>query len=119
MQFRGAFGYSSEMVAICSVLARHATTYHRIQEIWCSVEMTERQVRHLEHREEMLERRIRALADELTKEIRANNPDINFGEIEVLFSGDPRGSTVKLKMPDGFTYLHDAWDKSGVCVLSD
>jgi len=31
----------------------------------------------------------------------------------VKFSGDPRGATVKLVMPDGYT---DDWGKEGVCV---
>lgn len=36
--------------------------------------------------------------------------------ITVIFSGDPRGATVKLVLPSGFT---NDWGQEGVCVLQD
>ena len=38
------------------------------------------------------------------------------GAAGVVFSGDPRGCTVKLVMPDGYT---DDWSREGVCVPHD
>jgi hypothetical protein len=96
--FRGVFGYDDDIIAICSVLARHAVTYQRIQERWCNEEMSDRKVRMLEHREELLEKRIQKLADELCAVIKEHNPEItDFERIDVLFSGDPRGATVTLE----------------------
>jgi hypothetical protein len=40
-------------------------------------------------------------------------PLVNGKMIEAKFSGDPRGATVKLKMPDG---RYDDWGQEGICV---
>lgn len=81
------------------LLMRHAKTYHRIQEMWCSVEMTPKQVKYWEHREQLLEKRI----TEICKSIGC----------EPIFEGDPRGCDVLVKVPTGYT---DDWGHSGVCV---
>lgn len=67
-----------------SRLGRAATTYARIQEIWCSVELSERQTAKLEQREQRLENLIKSIAASL--------------ELIAVFQGDPRGYTVRLKM---------------------
>lgn len=36
--------------------------------------------------------------------------------VKPVFQGDPRGITVKLRLVDRLTHLHDAFDRSGLCV---
>lgn len=66
----------------CSLLLRHAATHERIQESICSDELTEPQEQARSAREQLLEDRIRAIAESMS--------------LTVEFSGDPRGFTVKL-----------------------
>lgn len=86
---------------IASLILRHGTTYGRIQEIWCSEELTERQEKRLQHKELLLERRITQLCQEL-------DPGCT-----PLFEGDPRGNTVKILLPSGYS---DSWGGKGFCV---
>lgn len=105
-----AIGVSYEINQVCSLIARHARTYSHIQEMWCSVEMSDRRTRYWEHRESLLESRIRLLVAQLPL------PVGTVQAIAVLFSGDPRGVVVKLVMPEPWTRLHDDWGREGVCV---
>lgn len=89
-------GTSGTSQRVASLLHRHARTYDRIQEAWCSVEMSDRQTARLEAREAKLEARIRELVELL--------PQPDGGSWRVEFSGDPRGYTVRLVAPDGREY---------------
>ena len=97
---------------LARLLMRHAKTHGNLQEQNCNGcgtwygESTEsfnkRQSRFeaaLEKREQQIERRLTEIANQL-----------GFG---IILGGDPRGATVKLKVPSGFT---DDWAKEGVCV---
>ncbi len=83
---------------ICSLVCRQAKLYCRIQEDWCSKEMTDQERCWTERKEFNIEFRIKKLISEL--------PEVDGKPIEVLFGGDPRGHTVKLLMPDG---RYDSW----------
>ena len=96
------------------LLCRHGKTYARIQELNCNgvgtycnepiERFNKRQARHeawCEKREVQLEKRMRAIVAELGP---------GFG---VVFSGDPRGSTVKVTVPSGRT---NDWGHEGICV---
>lgn len=100
--------------SLTALLLRHGKTYARIQEMVCNgVEWSQydtnesfnkRQARHeayTEKREKQLEKRITAICAELGN---------GFAPV---FSGDPRGCTVKIQVPSGKT---DDWGKEGVCV---
>ena len=63
-------------------------------EYWCNSDPTR------ERKEASLERRVREACAELPGLV----PD---------FSGDPRGHTLKLKMPSGYC---DDWGQTGLCV---
>ena len=102
---------------IAALLMRHGKTYSRIQEMNCNgVEwmqfdtnesFNKRQARHeayCEKREGQLERRI----GELVKML-GNSSDA-FG---VVFSGDPRGCTVKITVPSGAT---NDMGREGLCI---
>lgn len=96
------------------LLLRHGRSYVRIQEAICNgVEWIhglsndandKRQRNHeawCEKREQQLEKRIRAIVAELGQ---------GFG---VIFSGDPRGNTVKIVLPSGRT---NDMGREGYCV---
>ena len=96
------------------LLLRHGKTYARLQEMNCNgvgtwynedpqsfAKRQERFEKYLEHREQLLEKRIKAIVAEL-------GPGFN-----VVFGGDPRGCTVKVVVPSGRT---NDWGKEGICV---
>ena len=85
-------GRTSDIVKTCSLIARHAKSYARIQEIWCSVELSEYQQNYYEKRERWLEQRIMSLVADL--------PHSDDGPWGVEFAGDPRGYCVKLFCPE-------------------
>lgn len=81
----------NQVAEICSVIARHARTHCRLQEVACSVEMTEKQQARHDKRDEAIEARIRVLVGKL--------PKSKNGFPTVVFDGDPRGYTVKIGIP--------------------
>lgn len=110
----------TQELEICSLLARHATSYARIQEGWCnghfmmgnpniSVQrankMQERYEKWLDRRETHIENLLDCLVARL--------PLVNDKPITIKYGGDPRGATVKLIMPDG---RNDDWGQEGICV---
>lgn len=99
-------GTTDEIERTCSLIARHARTYNRMQEIWCSVEMDERQEARLTRRETALERRLADLVGQL--------PETDDGALRVAFSGDPRGHCVKLTLPTGYRRHADVWDGESI-----
>ena len=101
-----ALGSTVEIDRTCSLIVRHARTYNRIQEVWCSVELSDRATAQLERREALLEQRLTDLVDWL--------PWTDDGAITVKFDGDPRGHCVKLVMPGQYERLHDDWGREGI-----
>jgi hypothetical protein len=99
---------------LAGLLMRHAKTHHRLQEMVCNgcgalygesnESFSKRQMAHetwVEKRDKQIEHRITEICREL-------------GEgFSPVFSGDPRGCTVKIKVPSGRT---NDWSKEGVCV---
>jgi hypothetical protein len=95
-------------------LLRYGATYSRIQEFECNApdakygqdeynkRMQERWEREQE-RNEKKEARITELVTQVCKSIGC----------EPVFQGDPRGATIKVKMPDGYT---NDWGREGICV---
>lgn len=79
-------------------LMRLAATHGRLQEEACSVAMSEEREAAHGRKEERTESKIRSLLPE------------GWG---VVFSGDPRGATVKLTCPSGRT---NDWGQTGICV---
>lgn len=89
-------GTTGNIQRVCSLLHRHARTYDRIQEAWCSDEMSDRHRANVERSESAIERRITELVQHL--------PEPDSGPWKVVFSGDPRGYTVRLVTVDGREY---------------
>lgn len=87
------------VVGLAFQLLHHGAYYRQHQEDWCNVEMSKKQTIRREVQEKCLEARIILLCKPLG--------------IEPVFSDDPRGHTIKLKMPSGFT---DDLGKEGFCV---
>ncbi len=96
------------------LLCRHGKTYARLQEANCNgvgtwsgesnesfARRQERFEKELERREGNLERRIREICAQLGK------------GFEPVFGGDPRGATVKIRVPSNKT---TDWGGEGVCV---
>lgn len=73
---------------LCTRLNRLAKQYNRIQEKWCSVQMTERQKKSLEKSEARIEKEIKDIIY------------VCAGIVSVKFGGDPRGFCVKLMLLD-------------------
>ena len=105
---------NTEAYRLAQLLMRHGRTYARIQEMVCNgVEwyqhdtnetFNKRQARHeayTEKREGQLERRITTICKELG------------AGFEPVFSGDPRGCTVKIRVPSGRT---NDMGQEGICV---
>ncbi len=101
---------------LIALILRHGKTYARIQEMNCNgvgtwygesnESFAKRQARHeayCEKREQQLERRFTEICAEL-------GPGFS-----PIFQGDPRGSTVKIKVPSGKS---TDWDRTGVCVVT-
>lgn len=82
---------------IARAILRDAATHYRLAEQDCNVGLTEAQAR----RSDACERRILARCAELGP---------GFGAV---FSGDPRGATVKITLPSGYS---DSWGGEGLCV---
>ncbi len=87
----------SERMALARGILRDAATHHRLCEVDCNEGLTEAQAR----RSDACERRILARCAELGP---------GFGAV---FSGDPRGATVKITLPSGYS---DSWGGEGLCV---
>lgn len=98
-------GTTSQIQEACSLIGRHAVSYSRIQELWCSDERAcnvDWLREYYEKREASLEARILDLVESL--------PWTADGPVTVEFQGDPRGSTVKLLTPRGKVIAADEMD---------
>lgn len=80
-------------------LLRYGATYSRIQEMWCNVEMNDRQTEAFELKEKRIEQNVTKLLGTI--------------DCKAIFGGDPRGSTIKIVLPDGYT---DDWGKEELCI---
>lgn len=76
-------------------LLRYGATYGRLQEQDCNVGLTDK--------ERVKESRLALRMADLSATIGC----------KVYLSGDPRGNTVKVIVPDGFT---NDWGREGICV---
>lgn len=101
-------GTTHEIMEICSLICRHERTYHRIQEMWASVEMNDDETTHLENEEVRIEKRITDLVERL--------PHTDEGPIGVILGGDPRGAVVKLTLPGSLAIHHDTWGRDGIDI---
>lgn len=103
-------GTTTAIEETCSLIARHAITYNRIQELWCNSERANNHTptrEYYEAREAWLEARITDLVADL--------PHTDDGPFRVEFQGDPRGSTVQIWLPNthrGSSYALAAADDS-------
>jgi hypothetical protein len=79
----------------CRRLLRYAATHQRLATEECNRQFTPMD----EQKRIRVRQRIRKIAE-------------SFGA-QARFSGDPRGCTVKLAVPDGYT---NDWGKEGICV---
>lgn len=114
-----AIGTTSEIARTCSLIARHATTHHGLQELICNGgtysgeydapdDVRNRRLEWANARDEAIERRITELAESL--------PWTDDGPFGATFQGDPRGCTVLLTAPEPWTSLYDHWGGEGICV---
>lgn len=88
-------------------ITRCAPRYKRMQERACSIAMTDFQQNKHDRNEQTLETTISALVHSL--------PHPNNKEWDVIFQGDPRGATIKIK-DDNYKYIYDDFGGEGVCV---
>lgn len=84
-------------------ILRYGATYHGIQERECNGYANTDWGRAQEARDKDKARRMEA---KLRSETKSFGADVTFG-------GDPRGCTVKIVVPDGYT---NDWGKEGICV---
>jgi hypothetical protein len=120
-----AVGVSHDVLELCSLIARNAKTYDRLQVEACNgpwfvsvpnpFRTQAEYTKKLEHwesdlakRDERCAARLTGLIDQLSK--------VSGVAIKPVLGGDPRGVVVKLAMPAEFERLHDDWGREGVCV---
>jgi hypothetical protein len=95
-------------------LLRYGATYSRIQEFECNApdarygqdEYNKRMQECWDRERERLEKREARITEQMKELCKAIG-------CEVILQGDPRGSTVKIRVPDGFT---NDWGREGICV---
>ena len=95
-------------------LLRYGATYGRIQEFDCGSPDArygqDEYNKRMQERWEREQERLHQKEERITQKIKELCHSIGCG---VVFSGDPRGSTIKVKVPDGYT---NDWGKEGICV---
>lgn len=97
---RKPFGHRT---ALARLILRDATTHNRCAERECSEDMRPSEAARVEKQSAACERRI-------TERLALLGPGFSVAE----FSGDPRGATVKIRVPSGYG---DSWgDRSHLCV---
>lgn len=93
-------GITPDVIETLSRIARLATTHTRLAELVCSVELSDRRSERVAREDARIEAAITRLVGTL--------PHTDHGPIVAVFSGDPRGYTVKLRVPgaerDGNTW---------------
>lgn len=97
---RPSFGQRADLAR---AILRDATTHNRCAERECSEDMSEREAARVEKQSAACERRI-------TERLALLGPGFSVAE----FTGDPRGATVKIRVPSGYG---DSWgDRTMFCV---
>jgi hypothetical protein len=99
---------------VADLLCRHGKTYARIQEANCNGVGTyygEDQARFAK-RQERFERELERRESKLEDLIRRKCQELGEGFVPV-FGGDPRGNTIKIKVPSGRT---NDWGGEGISV---
>ena len=86
-QLKGSMVNVSDVEMLVDRLHRYETTLHRISEIWCNVELNDKQTKRLEEKESRMEQKVKDIAELL--------------RFEVHCQGDPRGGTIRFKLPSG------------------
>jgi hypothetical protein len=98
-------GAAFDLRQLCALLARLAPAYHRIQELRCNEPMTERQERRIDRLEGSIEARARAIVD-------AFPPLASGKRLGLTFTGDPRGFTIRVVVPDA-PHEGNTWGRGG------
>lgn len=93
-QHAGSLCSPRDIEDFCDLLHRYETSLHRIGEIQCSVEMSEKEEKRLSDKEARIEKRVRDIADLL--------------KFKVQFNGDPRGGAIRFILPSGRS---NGWDQ--------
>jgi hypothetical protein len=83
----------SDIENICDKLHRYETSLHRISEIQCCIEMSEKETKRLDEKEERINQKVRDIAELL--------------RFKVRFQGDPRGGAIRFILPSGRS---NGWD---------
>lgn len=96
---RESLNFFDDITPLAEKLMRYGATYCRIQEAYCNDPMSDEQQARMERKEQSLEKLISDVCQTLGA--------------KAVFQGDPRGATVKISVPDGFT---DDWGRTGICV---
>jgi hypothetical protein len=96
LEFALAMGrHSTVSLHDCKRLLHYGATVKRLAELACNRELTPSEIR----KDEKIQMDILAICAP--------------HDCEVKFGGDPRGCTVKIAVPDGYT---NDWGKEGICV---
>lgn len=104
----------SDWASAARLLLRHGKTYARLQEMNCNGVGTwfNESNESFSRRQAAFEKRLEKQESQIESRIRAIASGLGFG---VIFSGDPRGATVKITVSSGRT---DDWAHEGICVPS-
>ena len=86
----------AQVIRLCNDLMRHSTFLHRLAEAACNRELTPREDRQ--------GNRIKQLDTQLCEPHKG---------LEPIFNSDPRGPSILLRLPSGYT---DDWGQRGFCV---
>ncbi len=89
------------VLEICSLIGRLARTHHRLQEEQCNRSLSERELAI----ETRIERRIQELVAQLP-------PTTSGKRVTPKFTGDPRGHTVRIVVPDD-PHGGNTWGRGG------
>lgn len=97
-----------DLALTCSRISKLAATMHRIAEVNCSVQMSSVESDKLDRQDTQCEKNVARHCETLSKELGVT--------VTPHFNGDPRGPSVKLKLPEAWQHLYDCAGKEGVCV---
>jgi hypothetical protein len=101
--------HTKATVRQCEALMRYAGTLQRLEEDYCNIPMNDAEIA----RREAKMARIRGKVHGVCMEIAAADANGKFLNIAPIFSGDPRGCVLKIRVPDGFS---DDFGGEGICV---
>jgi hypothetical protein len=93
-QLTGSMLNTKDIEVFVDRLHRYETTLHRISEIFCSVELTDKQTKRLEEKELRIENKVAGIAELL--------------RFPVHTQGDPRGGTIRFTLP---SKRSNNWDR--------